>query len=207
MCFVYRKGEVPPGKRPTYDMPVFHRHGSVASTMDGSAVAVCEGANEGGQASSSGDECELLSGIYDRNFIDAAQRRFTDDDGVPRLTRRQVDALDALDATCDDPGVRLDMRLEPGDVQWLHNHTTFHARCAYCGSRRRTRGRCRRGSRSGSGICAWGRGGAGSGSKGRRHSAPSNQELDGSMYLAIDRQIDVVGTSLDSGLWTLDVDT
>ena len=131
MCFVYRKGEVPPGKRPTYDMPVFHRHGSVASTMDGSAVAVCEGANEGGQASSSGDECELLSGIYDRNFIDAAQRRFTDDDGVPRLTRRQVDALDALDATCDDPGVRMDMRLEPGDVQWLHNHTTFHARCAY----------------------------------------------------------------------------
>ena len=143
MCFVYRKGEVPPGKRPTYDMPVFHRHGSVASTMDGSAVAVCEGANEverrtgdvTGEESSSGDEsereCELLSGIYDRNFIDAAQRRFTDDDGVPRLTRRQVDALDALDATCDDPGVRLDMRLEPGDVQWLHNHTTFHARCAY----------------------------------------------------------------------------
>ena len=76
-------------------------------------------------------KCELLSGIYDRNFIDAAQRRFTDDDGVPRLTRRQVAALDALDATCDDPGVRLDMRLEPGDVQWLHNHTTFHARCAY----------------------------------------------------------------------------
>jgi hypothetical protein len=111
-------------------MPVFHRHGSVADTIDGSAVAVCE-ANEGEQESSSGDECELLSGIYDRNFIDAAQRRFTDDDGVPRLTRRQVDALDALDATCDDPGVRLDMRLEPGDVQWLHNHTTFHARCAY----------------------------------------------------------------------------
>ena len=140
---VDRKGEVPPGKRPTYDMPVFHRHGSMASTLDGSAVAVCEGANEGerrtgdvtGEESSFGDEseceCELLSGIYDRNFIDAAQRRFTDDDGVPRLTRRQVAALDALDATCDDPGVRLDMRLEPGDVQWLHNHTTFHARCAY----------------------------------------------------------------------------
>ena len=125
---VDRKGEVPPGKRPTYDMPVFHRHGSVADNLDGSAVAVCE-ANEGEQESSSGHECELLSGIYDRNFIDAAQRRFTDDDGVPRLTRRQVAALDALDATCEDPGVRLDMRLEPGDVQWLHNHTTFHARC------------------------------------------------------------------------------
>ena len=50
---------------------------------------------------------------------------------MPRLTPTQIAALDALDATCDDPSVRLDMRLEPGDVQWLHNHTTFHARRAY----------------------------------------------------------------------------
>ena len=38
---------------------------------------------------------------------------------------------DALDATCADDAFRLDMRLEPGDAQWLHNHTTFHARSAY----------------------------------------------------------------------------
>ena len=36
-----------------------------------------------------------------------------------------------LDATCADDAFRLDMRLEPGDAQWLHNHTTFHARSAY----------------------------------------------------------------------------
>ena len=70
----------------------------------------------------------MLSGIYDRSFIDAAQRRWSESDGVPRLTQTQVDALDA---TCADENFRLDMRLEPGDVQWLHNHTTFHARSAY----------------------------------------------------------------------------
>ena len=97
---VDRKGEVPPGKRPTYDMPVFHRHGARASDVDGSAVTVCVGAGEAGD-SEGGREggCELLSGIYDRNFIDAAQARFTEDDGVPRLTPTQIDALDALDAT------------------------------------------------------------------------------------------------------------
>jgi len=73
----------------------------------------------------------LLSGIYDRNFIDAAQKRFTEEDGVARLTSTQTAALDALDALCDSPNFRLDMRLEPGDVQWLHNHTTLHARSAY----------------------------------------------------------------------------
>ena len=132
---VDRKGEVPPGPSLTYDMPVFHRHGVVAGEVDGSAVTVCVGAagvagdSEGGRGD--GARMRLLSGIYDRNFIDAAQARFTEDDGVPRLTPTQIAALDALDATCDDPSVRLDMRLEPGDVQWLHNHTTFHARSAY----------------------------------------------------------------------------
>ena len=43
----------------------------------------------------------------------------------------QIEALDALDALCEDDRMRLDMRLEPGDVQWLHNHTTLHARSAY----------------------------------------------------------------------------
>ena len=137
---VDRKGEVPPGKSKTYDMPVFHRHGVVAREVDGSAVSLgCVGAageagdsdSEGGGGGDGERGRELLSGIYDRNFIDAAQARFTEDDGVPRLTPTQIAALDALDATCDDPGLRLDMRLEPGDVQWLHNHTTFHARRAY----------------------------------------------------------------------------
>ena len=47
------------------------------------------------------------------------------------MTPIQIEALDALDALCDDDRLRLDMRLQPGDVQWLHNHTTLHARSAY----------------------------------------------------------------------------
>jgi alpha-ketoglutarate-dependent taurine dioxygenase len=110
---VDRKGETPPGKKPTYAMPVFHLHPS-ASKRDESP-----------------SQSYSLSGIYDRSFVDAAQSRWTEADGVARLTQVQVDALDALDATCADDAFRLDMRLEPGDAQWLHNHTTFHARSAY----------------------------------------------------------------------------
>lgn len=113
---VDRKGEVPPGKRPTYDMPVFHVHSAEPEASDGDAT----------RAGS-----KLLSGIYDRNFIRSAQTRFDERDGVPRLTPVQIEALDALDALCEDDRMRLDMRLEPGDVQWLHNHTTLHARSAY----------------------------------------------------------------------------
>jgi hypothetical protein len=127
---VDRKGEVPPGKRPTYDMPVFHRHGaerggSVAAaaaaaeaggeaggevggevrTRDAGAPADADGGGGGG-----GGETTLLSGIYDRNFIASAQARFTEEDGVPRLTPLQVEALDALDALCADDRLRLDIR-------------------------------------------------------------------------------------------------
>jgi hypothetical protein len=128
---VDRKGETPPGKSPTYAMPVFHvhktshRHGRHGEESDGTKNPITE------DALTNDDRVCLLSGIYDRSFIDAAQRRWSVADGVPRLTQTQVDALDALDATCADENFRLDMRLEPGDVQWLHNHTTFHARSAY----------------------------------------------------------------------------
>ena len=27
--------------------------------------------------------------------------------------------------------LRIDMTLEPGDIQWLHNHQIWHARAAY----------------------------------------------------------------------------
>ena len=160
---VDRKGEVPPGKRPTYDMPIFHRHsanadatstsrtstpnctvGKVSDGVDdvngvnarsnsprGESVSEGKGHGSGsGKGESEAGE-DLLSGIYDRNFIKSAQARFTESDGVPRLTPLQIEALDALDALCDDDRLRLDMRLEPGDIQWLHNHTTLHARSSY----------------------------------------------------------------------------
>jgi hypothetical protein len=67
-----------------------------------------------------------LSAIYDRSFIDSAVALT----GVP-LTEAQVSALDHLDALACSDELRLDMTLQPGDIQWLHNHTTLHARSAF----------------------------------------------------------------------------
>jgi len=39
--------------------------------------------------------------------------------------------LDAFDRTANEPGIRLDMRFEAGDVQLLSNHVVVHARTAY----------------------------------------------------------------------------
>ena len=95
--FVSRKGEIPPGCGPTYEMAVFHEVE---------------------------DEKNII-GIYDRSFIDAAQTI----EGTPKLTSLQIEALNYLDALCIKR--QIEMRLQSGDIQWLHNHTTFHARSAF----------------------------------------------------------------------------
>lgn len=94
---VDRKGEIPEGKGPYYQMAVFHWHEGVLST------------------------------IYARDFIEAAQR-FPE---APRLIERQIAAMDLLDQLASDPALRLDMHLAPGDMQFLHNHQILHARTAY----------------------------------------------------------------------------
>jgi len=68
-----------------------------------------------------------LSTIYQRQYIDSAQR-FAD---APRLTAADIDALDLFDALTDDPALQLTMALEPGDLQFVHNHTILHDRTAF----------------------------------------------------------------------------
>lgn len=70
---------------------------------------------------------KLLS-MYDRTFIDAAQTRFQD---LPRLTQQQQEALDLIDTLSYNEELKLDMNLEPGDIQLLHNHHLWHARSEY----------------------------------------------------------------------------
>ena len=110
-----RKGEVPDGEAPFFGVPVF------TPSDDGRVVS-----------------------MHDRSFVDAAQRRFTAEDGVPRLTRLQEEALDLVDALADE--LQLTMRLAPGDIQLLHSHTTWHMRTAYADAPRplRAGGRRRR---------------------------------------------------------------
>ena len=64
---------------------------------------------------------------YQRQYIDSAQR-FAD---APRLSATQVEALDLFDSLLDDPSLHFSMRLQPGDVQFVYNHTLLHDRCAF----------------------------------------------------------------------------
>jgi len=92
-----RRGEVPPGSRPWFEIPVFN-------WFDGK-----------------------LSAIYQRQYIDSAQR-FAQ---APRLDAVQREALDLLDRLANDPALMMTMALQPGDLQFVHNHSVLHDRTAF----------------------------------------------------------------------------
>jgi hypothetical protein len=69
----------------------------------------------------------LMSTIYQRQYIDSAQR-FED---AMRLTAQHVEALDCFDALANDVRLNFLMRLEAGDMQFVHNHTLLHDRTAF----------------------------------------------------------------------------
>jgi len=92
-----RRGEVPEGKKPYFEIPVYNWY-------------------EG-----------HLSALYARRYIESA-RRFDD---VPELTADQRAALDLFDELANDPALNLQMDFQPGDVQFVHNHTLLHDRTAY----------------------------------------------------------------------------
>lgn len=68
-----------------------------------------------------------LSAFYQRQYIDSSQR-FPD---APRLTEQHVAALDLFDALANDPSLHFTTRLEPGDMQFIHNYNLLHDRSAF----------------------------------------------------------------------------
>ena len=68
-----------------------------------------------------------LSCIYQRNYINSAKRF----DDAPKLTAEQIEALDLLDEIVNEPNIHLRMRLKPGDMQFVYNHTMLHDRTAF----------------------------------------------------------------------------
>jgi Taurine catabolism dioxygenase TauD, TfdA family len=62
---------------------------------------------------------------YSRTFVEAAQRIAE----IPRLTAAQDEALDLLAEVAEE--LCFEMELEPGDIQLLNNHVTYHARTAF----------------------------------------------------------------------------
>ena len=68
-----------------------------------------------------------LTVFYQRQYIESAQR-FPD---APRLTPEHVAALDMFDTLAEDPAMHVRMRLQPGDMQFVYNHTQLHDRTAF----------------------------------------------------------------------------
>jgi hypothetical protein len=50
---------------------------------------------------------------------------------VPRLTEKQLEAMELLESIANDPEFYLEMDFEPGDIQFLNNGRILHAREAY----------------------------------------------------------------------------
>jgi hypothetical protein len=68
-----------------------------------------------------------LSTRYGRDYITSAQRHAE----APRLTRKQIEALDLFDELANSPQLYLDMEFEPGDIQFLNNYMIMHSRTEY----------------------------------------------------------------------------
>lgn len=69
----------------------------------------------------------FLTCIYQRNYIDSARRFST----APKLSAQQVEALDLLDDIVNEPDMHLRMRLQPGDMQFVYNHSLLHDRTGF----------------------------------------------------------------------------
>jgi hypothetical protein len=66
-----------------------------------------------------------FTSYFTRTFIESAQRI----EQVPKLTERQQEALVTVSALADELGLTFDM--EPGDIQLLNSHVTYHSRTDY----------------------------------------------------------------------------
>lgn len=68
-----------------------------------------------------------LTVFYQRQYIDSAQRF----PGAMRLSAAHVAALDMFDALADSPELHIRMRLRPGDMQFVYNHSQLHDRTGF----------------------------------------------------------------------------
>ncbi len=68
-----------------------------------------------------------LTVFYQRQYIDSAQRF----DAAMRLTPEHIEALDLFDALANDPDLCFGMQLQPGDMQFVYNHSQLHDRTGF----------------------------------------------------------------------------
>lgn len=70
---------------------------------------------------------DRLTVLYQRTYVDSAAHL----PGVPRPSSEHIEALDLWDAVVNEPDVHLTMDLEPGDMQFVYNHSLLHDRTAF----------------------------------------------------------------------------
>jgi len=68
-----------------------------------------------------------LKTFYHSDYFRSAQRH----SDVAPFSEEESTLLDLYEEIGNDREHRLEMQLEPGDIQWLSNHTIIHARSAY----------------------------------------------------------------------------
>lgn len=68
-----------------------------------------------------------LTVFYQRQYIDSAQRF----EGAMRLTAEHIQALDMFDSLANNPDLCFGMQLEPGDMQFVYNHSQLHDRTGF----------------------------------------------------------------------------
>jgi hypothetical protein len=70
---------------------------------------------------------QRLRTFYHSDYFRSAQRH----SDVPPFSEDERALLDLYEEIAADPEIRLEMPLEPGDIQWLSNHSIVHARTGY----------------------------------------------------------------------------
>lgn len=68
-----------------------------------------------------------LRTFYHSDYFRSAVRH----EEVPDFTREESELLDLYEEIAADPALYLDMQFAPGDIQFISNHVTLHARTAY----------------------------------------------------------------------------
>ena len=69
----------------------------------------------------------FLTVFYQRQYINSAVRF----DNAPTLTERHIEALDLFDSLANNPELHISMQLQPGDMQFVYNHSQLHDRTAF----------------------------------------------------------------------------
>jgi hypothetical protein len=68
-----------------------------------------------------------LTVFYQRQYIDSAQRF----EGVMRLTPLHIEALNMFDTLANDSQLCFGIQLQPGDMQFVYNHSQLHDRTGF----------------------------------------------------------------------------